>query len=135
MDNDDKMINEIYKLFGEIFENAQYIEWNIALIVSKSHEMTAADLFEKMQDMTMGQIVSYAKNVEFFDNGDISELEYILDKRNYLAHHFFKQNDIVKHSNNAKFLENKIRELQNILTRFQNYNGVLSDFYRTNFRK
>lgn len=129
------MINEIYKLFGEIFENAQYIEWNIALIVSKSHEMTAADLFEKMQDMTMGQIVSYAKNVEFFDNGDISELEYILDKRNYLAHHFFKQNDIVKHSNNAKFLENKIRELQNILTRFQNYNGVLSDFYRTNFRK
>lgn len=135
LDNDDKMINEIYKLFGEIFENAQYIEWNIALIVSKSHEMTAADLFEKMQDMTMGQIVSYAKNVEFFDNGDISELEYILDKRNYLAHHFFKQNDIVKHSNNAKFLENKIRELQNILTRFQNYNGVLSDFYRTNFRK
>ena len=51
LDNDDKMINEIYKLFGEIFENAQYIEWNIALIVSKSHEMTAADLFEKMQDM------------------------------------------------------------------------------------
>lgn len=129
------MIGELYKLFGEIFENAQYIEWNIALIVSKSHNMTAADLFEKMQDMTMGQIVGYAKNVEFFDNYDISELEYILDKRNYLAHHFFKQNDIVKHSNNVKFLENKIRELRNILTRFQNYNGVLSDFYRTNFRK
>lgn len=129
------MINELYELFGEIFENAQYIEWNVALIVSKSHNMTAADLFEKMQDMTMGQIVSYAKNVEFFGDGDISELEYILDKRNYLAHQFFKQNDIVKHNNNVKFLENKIRELRNILTRFQNYNSALSDFYRKNFRK
>lgn len=129
------MINELYELFGEIFENAQYIEWNVALIVSKSHNMIAADLFEKMQDMTMGQIVGYAKNVEFFGDGDISELAYILDKRNYLAHQFFKQNDIVKHSNNVKFLENKIRELQNILTRFQNYNSALSDFYRTNFRK
>lgn len=129
------MINELYELFGEIFENAQYIEWNVALIVSKSHNMIAADLFEKMQDMTMGQIVGYAKNVEFFGDGDISELAYILDKRNYLAHQFFKQNDIVKHSNNVKFLENKIRELQNILTRFQNYNSALLDFYRTNFRK
>ena len=129
------MINELYELFGEIFENAQYIGWNVALIVSKSHNMTAADLFEKMQDMTMGQIVSYAKNVEFFGDSDISELEYILDKRNYLAHQFFKQNDIVKHNNNVKFLENKIRELRNILTRFQNYNSALSDFYRENFRK
>ena len=129
------MIHKLYELFGEIFENAQYIEWNVALIVSKSHNMTADSLFDKMQEMTMGQIVGYAKNVEFFDDGDISELKYILDKRNYLAHQFFKQNDIVKHSNNVKFLENKIRELQNILTRFQNYNNALSDFYRTNFRK
>lgn len=129
------MVDIIYNLVGKIFENAQYIEWNVALIVSKSHNMTADSLFEKMQEMTMGQIVGYAKNVEFFGDGDISELEYILDKRNYLAHQFFKQNDIVKHSNNGKFLENKIRELQNILTRFQNYNDALSDFYKTNFRK
>ena len=129
------MVNEIYYLVGKIFENAQYIEWNVALIVSKSHNMTADSLFEKMQEMTMGQIVGYAKKVEFFGDGDISELEYILDKRNYLAHQFFKQNDIVKHSNNGKFLKNIIRELQNILTRFQNYNDALSDFYKTNFRK
>ena len=123
------MIGELYKLFGEIFENAQYIEWNIALIVSKSHNMTAADLFEKMQDMTMGQIVGYAKNVEFFDNYDISELEYILDKRNYLAHQFFKKNDIVKHSDNNAFLGNKVGELRNILTRFQDFNSSLSNYF------
>ena len=129
------MINKLYELFGEIFENAQYIEWNVALIVSKSHNMTAADLFEKMQDMTMGQIVGYAKNVEFFGEKDIEELEYILDKRNYLAHQFFKQNDIVKHNSNERFLDNKIRELRNILARFQNYNNALSDFYIKNYRK
>lgn len=59
------MINKLYELFGEIFENAQYIEWNVALIVSKSHNTTAVDLFEKMQDMTMGQIISYAKMLKF----------------------------------------------------------------------
>ncbi len=129
------MINILYVLFGKIFENAQYIEWNIALIVSKLHNIDATNLFEKMQDMTMGQIVGYAKNVEFFSDNDIAELEYILDKRNYLAHQFFKQNDIVKHSTNEKFLDNKIRELSNLLVRFQNSNNALSNFYGTNFRK
>lgn len=127
------MINELYCLFGEIFEAAQYIEWNIALIVSRSCGINAANLFEKMQNMTMGQIIGYAKNVEFFCYDDITELEYILDKRNYLAHHFFKKNDIVKQSNNEKFLDNKIGELNNILTRFQKYNKLLSSFYKNNF--
>ena len=80
--NEVKMISELYKLVGEIFENAQYIEWNIALIACKSHNIKATDFFEKMQDMTMGQIVGYARKVEFFENDGIDELEYILDKRN-----------------------------------------------------
>ena len=123
----------MYELFGEIFENAQYIEWNVALIVSNVYNTAAACLFEKMQEMTMGQIIGYARNVEFFSDDDISELEYILEKRNYLAHQFFKQNDIVKHSDNEKFLDNKVGELNNILIRFQNYNKRLSGFYRNNF--
>ncbi len=125
------MINKLYYLFGEIFENAQYIEWNIALIVSKSHNIDAANLFEEMQTMTMGKIIGYAKKVEYFEESDIEELEYILDKRNYLAHQYFKKNDIVKHNKNCAFLENKVRELRNILTRFQNFNSELSEFYRT----
>ena len=127
------MKNYLYELFGEIFENAQYIEWNVALIVSNVYNTAAACLFEKMQEMTMGQIIGYARNVEFFSDDDISELEYILEKRNYLAHQFFKQNDIVKHSDNEKFLDNKVGELNNILIRFQNYNKRLSVFYRNNF--
>lgn len=127
------MKNYLYELFGEIFENAQYIEWNVALIVSKVYNTAAACLFEKMQEMTMGQIIGYARNVEFFSDDDISELEYILEKRNYLAHQFFKQNDIVKHSDNEKFLDNKVGELNNILIRFQNYNERLSGLYRNNF--
>ena len=127
------MKNYLYELFGEIFENAQYIEWNVALIVSNVYNTAAACLFEKMQEMTMGQIIGYARNVEFFSDDDISELEYILEKRNYLAHQFFKQNDIVKHSDNEKFLDNKVGELNNILIRFQNYNKRLSVLYRNNF--
>lgn len=128
------MINDLYNLIGEIFENAQYIEWNIALIVSKSQNINASNLFVKMQELTMGQIINYAKKVEFFEDDDLDELEYILEKRNYLAHQFFKQNDIIKHSRNEKFLDNKIRELSNILTRFKDYNNALSNFYETNFK-
>ncbi len=128
------MINDLYNLIGEIFENAQYIEWNIALIVSKSQNINASNLFVKMQELTMGQIINYAKKVEFFEDDDLDELEYILEKRNYLAHQFFKQNDIIKHSRNEKFLDNKIRELSNILTRFKDFNNALSNFYETNFK-
>lgn len=119
------MIDELYSLFGQIFEVAQYIEWNIALIVSNSHNIDATNLFEKMQDMTMGQIKGYATKVDYFKDNDIDELEYILDKRNYLAHQFFKINDIVKHNDNKAFLKNKIRELSNILKRFQDFNKIL----------
>lgn len=120
------MINELYNLFGEIFETAQYIEWNLALLICKSQNTNADNMFNDMQDMTMGQIIGYAKDARLFNEDAICELEYILDKRNYLAHQFFKKNDIVKHNNNNVFLENKVRELQNILTRFQNFNRILS---------
>lgn len=120
------MINELYNLFGEIFETAQYIEWNLALLICKSQNTNADNMFNDMQDMTMGQIIEYAKDARLFNEEAICELEYILDKRNYLAHQFFKKNDIVKHNNNNAFLENKVRELQNILTRFQNFNRILS---------
>ena len=120
------MINELYNLFGEIFETAQYIEWNLALLICKSQNTNADNMFNDMQDMTMGQIIGYAKDARLFNEDAICELEYILDKRNYLAHQFFKKNDIVKHNKNYAFLENKVRELQNILTRFQNFNKILS---------
>lgn len=127
------MINELYNLFGEIFETAQYIEWNLALLICKSQNTNADNMFNDMQDMTMGQIIGYAKDARLFNEDAICELEYILEKRNYLAHQFFKQNDIVKHSDNEKFLVNKVGELNNILIRFQNYNKRLSGFYRNNF--
>ena len=125
------MIDELYCLVGEIFENAQYIEWNIALIVCKSENLDADNLFEKMQDMTMGQIINCASKSEFFEDSDLEELKYILDKRNYLAHQFFKKNDIVKHNKNVSFLKNKLGELKNILERFQTFNSELSSFYKT----
>ncbi|MCM1305796.1 MAG: hypothetical protein NC037_02425 [Bacteroides sp.] len=121
------MINTIYNLVGEILENAQYIEWNLALIVCRAQNTNADNLFEDMQSMTMGQIKGYAERTNLFDKQDIEELEYILDKRNYLAHHFFKKNDIVKHKNNMNFLKNKIAELHNILLRFQGFNNELSN--------
>ena len=125
------MINNLYQLCGEIFEAAQYIEWNIALIVSHSRNSDAANMFEDMQNMTMGQIIGCAKKTEYFEDSDLKELEYILSKRNYLAHQFFKKNDIVKHNSNVPFLENKVGELQNILLRFQNFNNELSEFDKT----
>lgn len=120
------MISKLYYLFGEIFEIVQYIEWNIALLVCNSQknnkQMDVDALFAEMQEITLGQVIGYARQTGVFEEDDLSELEYILDKRNYLAHQFFKKNDIVKHSNNEIFLRNKIGELTNILLRFQDFN-------------
>ncbi len=124
------MISKLYCLFGEIFEIVQYIEWNIALLVCNSQknrkQIDVDSLFVEMQEITLGQVIGYARQTGVFEEEDLSELEYILDKRNYLAHQFFKKNDIVKHSNNESFLRNKIGELTNILLRFQDFNRWLA---------
>ena len=113
------MISKLYCLFGEIFEIVQYIEWNIALLVCNSQknrkQLDVDLLFVEMQEITLGQVIGYARQTGVFEEDDLSKLEYILDKRNYLAH---KKHDIVKHSNNEIFLRNKIGELTNILLRF-----------------
>lgn len=124
------MLYKLYGLCGEILEIVQYIEWNIVLLVCNSQvnnkKINADTLFAEMQAMTLGQVVGCARQTGVFDEDDLDELEYILDKRNYLAHQFFKRNDIVKHSNNESFLRNKIGELSNILSRFQNFNRWLT---------
>lgn len=124
------MINELYCLIGEILEVAQYIEWNLAVLICKSNRIKAAtnedELFDSMQTSTMGQIIGEAEKIKIFSNEDIKELKYILMKRNYLAHQFFKKNDIVKHQDNAHFLNNKIGELKNILSEFQSFNQYLA---------
>ena len=124
------MINELYCLIGEILENAQYIEWNLAVLICKSNRIKTTlneeELFDSMQTSTMGQIIGDAEKINIFSDEDLTELKYILMKRNYLAHHFFKKNDIVKHQNNTGFLNNKICELRNILSRFQSFNQYLA---------
>ena len=124
------MIDELYCLIGEILENAQYIEWNLAVLICKSNKVKSAfnveEFFDSMQSSTMGQIIRKAEEIKIFSNEDLTELKYILTKRNYLAHHFFKKNDIVKHQNNAEFLNNKMGELRNILSRFQSFNQYIA---------
>ena len=121
----------LYQLFGNIFETVQYIEWNIAVITCKYKNDNVEKLFDNMQNMTLGQIVKIAESINWFNDTDIEELKYILEKRNYLAHQFFKKNDIVKHSSNHAFINNKIGELENILNRFKCFNSVLVDFIKT----
>lgn len=119
-------MNAIYELVGEILEVTQYIEWNLALIVCDSlvgdESVNVDQLFDEMQAMTMGREIALIKKVEVFHENNLQEIEYILDKRNYLAHQFFKKNDCVKHYNNYGFVKNKINELRNILLRFQRFN-------------
>lgn len=122
------MTEQLYLLVGEILEIAQYIEWNIALLVKQSQKenQDVDELFAQMQEMTMGQIIGIADKTGIFNENQLEQLRRILDKRNYLAHQFFKINDIVKHNDNSRFLQNKIRELNNILISFQNFNLWLS---------
>lgn len=126
------MTNTIYHLVGELLENVQYIEWNLAVLICDSQKdnkkIDNSKLFSKMQAMTLGQIINLVKKVNIFEDDELDELEFILNKRNYLAHQFFKINDCVKNSDNKGFISNKNGELKNLLKRFSTFNQKVSDY-------
>jgi hypothetical protein len=120
-------MEEIYNLIGEILEIVQYIEWNIVVLACRECDEDSDELWGEMQTMTLGQVIKKAQQIEVFDEDNIEELEYILNKRNYLVHRYFKDQDFVKHKWNEPFLDNKRKELFNMLIRFKKFNDMLNE--------
>lgn len=137
-------MNRIYNLIGQIIENSQYIEWNLALMlrcdtILKEFEETntiplsrfesvlkeAENLAYELGHMTLGEIVRLVKETNQLSINEIEGLEKVLRTRNYLVHQYFKKHNIEEEKNNPIFIEKEINYLTNILNNMVQINSIL----------
>lgn len=138
-------MNRIYNIIGQIIENSQYIEWNLALMlrcdtILKEFEETntiplsrfesvmkeAENLAYELGHMTLGEIVRLVKETNQLSINEIEGLEKVLRTRNYLVHQYFKKHNIEEEKNNPIFIEKEINYLTNILNNMVQINSILA---------
>ena len=119
-------MEKIYQLIGQIIENSQYIEWNLALIlrcntILKEFERTnsiplsrfenvlqeADELADELSRMTLGEIIHRFKEIERLRGEDIEQLERALRTSNYLLHQYFKKHTLEKEHAHANFINHE----------------------------
>lgn len=135
-------MNRIYCAVGKIFEVTQKIEELLGEICEQSEiikefsrhsNMTAEDyrqvvedsayLKEKMQSMTMGEVISIVGQSKSLSYDEGTELRKLLERRNYFAHEYFKltpfekfsETDIVDEFEALKEHLKKLKQMQNRL--------------------
>lgn len=137
-------MEKIYQLIGQIIENSQYIEWNLALIlrcntILKEFERTnsiplsrfenvlqeADELADELSRMTLGEIIHRVKEIERLRGEDIEQLKRVLRTRNYLVHQYFKKHNIEEEKQDANFINNEVKYLETILQKMYEVNSVL----------
>ena len=137
-------MEKIYQLIGQIIENSQYIQWNLALIlrcntILKEFERTnsiplsrfenvlqeADELADELSRMTLGEIIHRVKEIERLRGEDIEQLERVLRTRNYLVHQYFKKHNIEEEKQDANFINNEVKYLETILQKMYEVNSVL----------
>lgn len=136
-------MQKIYLLVGQIIENAQYIEFNLATLVKcdyilkefdKTNEMKvsrynkiveeAEVISSALSRKTLGEIILQIKELNRLEIDEITCLEKVLRTRNYLVHQYFKKNDFSK--SNETFINKEISYLTNILNSMYNLNNSLA---------
>jgi hypothetical protein len=124
-------MTEIYALVGGIMQLSQFIEHNVALMIRMNEvlkefdkrksipiieyekiEEGAVELQEKLLNSTMGTILSKAQQVALFRKGDVAVLKKVLEHRNMIAHHFFKDNAFEQHGQQVGFISKRKKYLK-----------------------
>lgn len=135
-------MNRIYTLIGQIMENAQYVEWNLALMlrcntILKEFEETdtiplslfenvikdAENLAYELSHQTLGEILRKVKETRLLKLDEINKLEKVLRERNQLVHQYFKKHDFDSVVN----IEKEVLYLEGILHNMHELNVVLAE--------
>lgn len=135
-------MEKLYILIGQIIENAQYVEWNLALMlrchtILKEFEdcdtiplsvfenviKDAEDLSYELSHQTLGEILRRVKETRLLKLNDILKLEKVLKERNKLVHQYFKKQDF----NSTINITKEISYLEEILQNMHQVNVILAD--------
>ena len=113
---------EIYAYFGLSIYHFQVLEYQLINMIlvyykSKNIKMTPDeydDVFRSYSDKTMGKLVEKVTTLYNINDTDKGSLWEILKKRNFFAHHFFKDRSMKWYSIEGRF--EMIREIDEIVT-------------------
>lgn len=138
-------MKKLYSLIGQIIENSQYIEWNLAIMLrchmilkefEKSNTISlvhfekaiqnAEDLALEMQKMTLGEIIYKVKETNKLSYDEINELEKVLRTRNYLVHQYFKKHNFLEEGKNLDIVCQEEKWLHSILQNMHHVNVTLA---------
>ena len=124
-----KDLYELYAEYGIAAEKAQVLETEagnvaiafVALLVGTNRiddqqKKFYSNLVDDVNRKTMGSLLKDIKTIVDFDEEGIGVIDDALEKRNYLAHHFFRTHNfaIMVQDGRKKMLE-ELRQIQNKL--------------------
>ncbi len=134
-------MNRIYQLVGQIIENAQYLEFNLLLMLKydiilkafdKSHAITiekyhqlvidAENKSMELKHKTMGEIIHNIREMNRLSEDEVNKLEKVLKTRNYLVHQYFKKHDFEHFYQDEEFLNKEINYLKDTLSTMSHLN-------------
>lgn len=134
-------MNRIYQLVGQIIENAQYLEFNLLLmlkydIILKAFDKSRAITIEKYHQLvidaenksmelkhkTMGEIIHNIREMNRLSEDEVNKLEKVLKARNYLVHQYFKKHDFEHFYQDEEFLNKEINYLKDTLSTMSHLN-------------
>ena len=133
MDNKSELIKEVFTRFGTAYYESEVLHRGLCTIYAlasfeKPDHMTRPRIHEKLSysySLTLGQVINAAKHL--FPDEIQQRLDLALSKRNYLAHHFwFEQNYLM-------FIEKGLLQLQQELIEltdfFDDLDKTITEFF------
>ena len=126
---------EVFAFFGLAYYQAAVLEHGVlnlavAMLAKRVSGITVGDverLYESFDKSTFGQIIKAAK-VRFEIPSDLeADLDFALEKRNHLAHHFFVVHDIDFLTSSGQ--RKMINELIEILEHFQSVDRRMDEIW------
>lgn len=146
-------MEEIYSLVGKIIETAQYLEYNLIIMVkyekilqvfSNNETITkdyylkivqsATEFSESLKRKTLGEIIFTLNEMNTLSSEELKDLEKVLRVRNYLVHQYFKDKDF---ENQMANINKEISYLTNTLQRMHTLNVSIANviLYQQNLLK
>jgi len=134
MDNQSELIKEVFARFGTAYYESEVLHrglCNVYALASfeKPENITRPRIDEKLSysySLTLGQVIKEAKHL--FPDDIQQQLDLALSKRNYLAHHFwFEQNSLMLDEKGLLQLQQELTEITEF---FDDLDKTITEFFR-----
>ncbi len=120
-----EQLRELYWLYGIAAHNCSNIEYRIVyLLLSPKWKQTegltpekVTEVYDKLQSLPLGALLKEYKQHYAFSEEQVSLMEDVLNKRNYLTHRFF--GTYGKKMHDAAVQQKMILELKDLIRVFQ----------------